>query len=129
MEKNVKSLSRKKKLKMEVGIFKKNTSKGRLIPVTFDVKILRPVKPPDISKFGLIIYVIEKAVIKLQIITESNFLPKVFEKIQFLKLVLCEFTLSPQFVWYTKLKKILSDKFVIYKIKNIKQEKIIKDDS
>ena len=54
VEKNVKSLSKKKKLKTDVGIFSINIRRGRLMPVTFDVKILRPVKPPDINKFGFI---------------------------------------------------------------------------
>ena len=98
VEKNVKSLSRYIRLKTHVGRFIKKTSRGRLSPVTLEVKIDRPVRPPDISKLGLIIYVMEKAVIMLQKITESNFLKKVFEKIQSLKLVLCKFTLSPQFL-------------------------------
>lgn len=96
VEKKVKSLSKYIKLKIDVGRFIKKTSKGRLRPVALDVKIERPVRPPDISRFGLIRYVIEKAVIMLQKITEINFLPNVFEKIQSFRLTFCKFTLSPQ---------------------------------
>ena len=96
VEKNVKSLSKNIRLKIDVGRFIKKTNRGRLRPVTLEVKMDRPVSPPDISKFGLIIYVIEKAVIMLQKITEINFLPNVLEKIQSFRLTLCKFTLSPQ---------------------------------
>lgn len=46
VEKNVKSLSKYIKIKIDVGRFIKKTSRGRLRPVTLKVKIDRPVSPP-----------------------------------------------------------------------------------